>query len=217
MMGRQINFYATELDLMPLFEKIIKKGIFVMNKHGEILDIEMIKQIIEENLRKDTPEYMLYLTFPQSKIHFVKSKSCDKKFIKFLESEVIEFSFCKCSRKEIKDCTRSKQYIEEHKDNFDPNSDEYITIINGLPDIPNPNYIENGIEEGRFYYTKHYYIGDLCLRKAEQLDKIYSCIARYIRTNFMKGEYLSYIGKDAYKLYLDGLFIPCSGKHRIEF
>ncbi len=102
-------------------------------------------------------------------------------------------------------------------------SEKYNQLLNKVMLNPvyieNPCYVENGFEHGRFWYTAEFLGTDgEKNKKAEALDKLFNSLKKYIKTNFiLSKDKFAYIGPDAYKKYLLGTFVPCSGKNPILF
>ena len=91
------------------------------------------------------------------------------------------------------------------------------TDINATPDCIDYSYYP-----GRFWYSRDYLdIEQMIIRyktNDAELGKIYDMIVRYIRKNFKySSKWQYYIGSDAYQKMQNGLFIPYSGKYRIDF
>lgn len=97
-----------------------------------------------------------------------------------------------------------------------------IEIIICSPPSPNVRglvKLPNQYEHGRFWYEKQYYDqrGNL-ITKRQDLDKMYQSLAQKVRriSNISKTKF-AYILPDAYRMYKEGNFIPCSGRNTIEF
>ena len=85
--------------------------------------------------------------------------------------------------------------------------------IHGIITLPNQ------YEHGRIWYEKQYYDNDSnIMTKNDELDKMYNLLVRMIkRKSVISADRSAYILPDAYRLYKEGRFIPCSGKNRIVF
>lgn len=85
--------------------------------------------------------------------------------------------------------------------------------------LTNDQKFPNWYEHGRFWYGTSYYDNDgNVIKKSKELDLFFNSLKRYITKNFtISVDKHWYIGPDAYKKYLDGTFIPCSGITPIDF
>lgn len=77
----------------------------------------------------------------------------------------------------------------------------------------------NGYEHGRFWYDTSYYDNEgRIVKKNKKLTEFFNALKRYITKNYKISEdKWWYIGPDAYKEYLKGSFVPCSGTTLIKF
>lgn len=78
---------------------------------------------------------------------------------------------------------------------------------------------DNRYEHARFWYATSYYDDEgKIIQKINEIDKVYSSLARFVRKHSIKsqdGDF--YILPDAYRLYKENKFIPCSGLYDIIF
>lgn len=221
-MGRQICFFATPVDLEQLFQKIFENDMIVLSQSGKKLDIEDISQLIYSDFEgRSFGKSQFYITRENFNLVYL---FCDGvKTINQLHSEVIQFYACRQLPEKILDTSsvdngfRKGEFIVVH------DTTEYQRQIEALRKRPiymhNPNYIRNGFEHGRFWYTPDYYdeTGKK-IHKSKQLEDLYKFIGRYVRQTYkLAKDKFGYIAPYAYKNYLDGSFVPCSGKTKIEF
>lgn len=85
--------------------------------------------------------------------------------------------------------------------------------IRGLEKLPNQ------YEHGRFWYEKQYYDqnGNI-VTKSQDIDKMYQSLVRKVRKNaIISKTKFAYILPEAYIMYKEGTFKPCSGKNAIDF
>ena len=85
--------------------------------------------------------------------------------------------------------------------------------IRGLTILPNQ------YEHGRIWYERQYYDrnGNIVI-KSQEVDKMYNALVRRIRKNaVISKDKFAYILPEAYRLYKEGCFRPCSGIVSIDF
>ncbi len=183
-MGRQICFFATAKDYYILFDHIVNKGWVFIDRCGENISLERVKQMVQDNYDNNSSCLMVYITKKDFNIKY-KYLDSNETFIKTIESEVIEISIC---------CPPARN-------------------IKGLVVAPNQ------YEHGRLWYERQYYDKNAnMVIKSKELDKMFDSLARKVRANGIISETeFAYILPDAYKLYKEGRFIPCSGRNKINF
>ena len=87
------------------------------------------------------------------------------------------------------------------------------------PNIEGLVILPNQYEHGRLWYEKRYYDENgNAIAKCDDLDKMYNSLTLMIKSQaIISTDKFAYILPDAYKLYKEGRFIPCSGKIKINF
>ena len=78
---------------------------------------------------------------------------------------------------------------------------------------------DNRYEHARFWYATSYYDDEgKTIRKIDEIDKVYSSLVRFVRKHSIKSQdgYF-YILPNAYRLYKENKFRPCSGLYDIVF
>lgn len=112
--------------------------------------------------------------------------------------------------------------IGSHRDFVDTLLSDVIEIIVCSPPPPNIRdlvMLPNQYQHGRFWYERQYYDchGNTVIKSTE-VDKMYNSLVRKIRKKaVISKDKFAYILPDAYRLYKEELYFPCSGKHKIIF
>lgn len=218
-MGKQICFYASQKDVDALTEQIHRQGGLVVDTVGKPLSKDELQLISDYNYCK---EY-----FGSNKFFVVKSNpslhfdsDTVKRSIDEMKAKVIEFSLCTPSPTRVIDTSSVDDYFRKGGFVVITNSEEYNRQMDALMQNPvfvdNPNHVEHGFEHGRFWYSPDIYDDKGKVSKSKELDKLFSSLSRFIKNNFRrsKGRF-AYIGPYAYEEYLQGLFVPCSGRNKI--
>jgi hypothetical protein len=140
-MGRQITFFATPTDYIPLIEHILKCGWYILNFEGKRVSLDEIKYVMQDSFDKGYVIYDYYATKEGSKIIINKYKVGDRVDSTF--SEVIEISVCMLQRylngKELEEPNRyeharfwyDRQYYDD-KENIVVKSEELDKMFNSL-------------------------------------------------------------------------------------
>ena len=219
-MGSQICFFITPNDFAYLLDKTLSYDIIILDKYGEeITPGELYSKIEYGYERKICHSDNYYFT----KNGFNISYFSDSGLLDFQKSEVIQFSFCKNSPPKILDKSTIDQRFLKNGFIVIDDSAEYSKLLDDIIKNPvykdNPNYIENGYEHGRLWFANSYYDEyGIKITKSDELKKFYSSMQRFIKKNWkLSNDKFGYIGIEAYRLYLQNQFIPCSGKSRIKF
>ena len=112
--------------------------------------------------------------------------------------------------------------IGPHREFVDTLLSDVIEVIVCSPPPPNIRgliILPNQYEHGRIWYERQYYDCDgKTVTKSAEVDKMYNSLVRKIRTKaVISKDKFAYILPDAYRLYKENRYIPCSGKHKIVF
>lgn len=211
-MGKQICFYGTQKDVNDIIEKIQLKYGVVIDGTGTVLSKTELNSIADWYYSKSHFGGNKFYITKQEFLPYYRTKTTEKS-INELTFEVIEFSLCTPSPAKVIDT--SSVDVRFSKDGFVTidNPDEYHRLMNELMENPiyvcNPNYVENGFEHGRLWYSASCF-------DSKEVCELYNSLSRYIRKHFRQTkDKFAYIGIDAYERYRQGYFIPCSGRNRI--
>ena len=206
-MGKQICFFTTEEDTRDLI-KIIRSvgGIIVNIKNQEIKTITDSKAFVRLK-----SSIMLYDIVGEEQL------------INQNKSEVIEFSLCARQHLQIIDTSSVDNHFKKGQFLIIDNPEEFRMQMDKLMQNPvyikNPNYITNGFEHGRFWYNPEYYdVEGNKVIKSSELNSLFGFLQKYIKQHYkLSKDKFGYIGFNAFQKYLEGVFIPCSGKNKINF
>ena len=219
-MGKQICFYATQKDADVLIEQIYLQDGVIVDLTGKPLNKEELQSITDNAYcQKHFESNKFFVTKPEFSLCYHSNTA--KKSIDEMKAEVIEFSLCAPSPAKTIDTSSVDNNFR--KDGFVviDNSEEYHRQLNELMKSPvyidNPNYIENGFEHGRFWYSYEFF-NDKGKKasKSKELDRLFNSLSKFIKSNFRQSkDKFAYIGADAYEKYREGVFIPCSGRNKI--
>ncbi len=204
-MGKSICFFITEKDVMDLISFIKTNGGVEINE--------------EKNQVKNPDK--LFFALPDSELVF--SSYNDEKRLNQIESEIIELSFSTPQPFEVLDLSVVEKHFKKGEFVVIDDMDKFHHLMNELKKNPvyidNPNYIINGYEPGRIWFENQYYdVNGNKKNKSKKLSTLFLLTKRYIQKNYilsMNKDY--YIGIDAFKKYVDGEFVPCSGNNVIRF
>jgi len=187
-MGRQVMFFATAIDYLYLYELISSKNCIILDEAGNKQSNDYFLNN-EKLLDNWIPPH--YIATEKSKFVLYESQTINPLF-----SEVIELSYCYLSAS----CSPK---------NTDFNSN--LDFANGITN--------NSYQYGRIWYESSYYDSKGILRKkSEEIEQIYSFLARSIRKKSKKANNDSfYIMPDAYKLYKENKYFPCCQNFDIDF
>ena len=220
-MGRQICFYATQKDVDLLIREMQRNGGIVIGYDGEELSKEHLSCIADygfcENHFGGNRFLVTKNSFPLS--HSVLEGEGE---INPVESTVIEFALCTPHPPKTIDLSLVENNFRRDGFIVIDDSDEYHRQMSELMKNPtyidNPNYIQNGFEHGRLWYSPKFFDSDgKNCSKSKELDGLYNGMRRFIKRNFKQTkDKFAYIGPDAYAKYKEGAFIPCSGRNRID-
>lgn len=208
-------------DILNLLIYNNKQSFALIDRFGNNMSIEQaLEYTYNDYLGKLPLNGPIYITKNGLNINY--SKHINSININFIESEVIQFSVCKPSWETIVDTSE----LDEAFPNHVIDDKKYWEIEKKLNDNPkyikNPNYIKNGYEHGRIWYEPVIYTYEngimLKYEKVKELTSLYLAFCRYIRKYGVISENKQYyILPNAYKEYLDGVFIPCNGAVHIRF
>lgn len=221
-MGKQICYFAKQKDINELIVYIyMLKGKIIGSESKELSEEELQLLYDYDFCQERFGKNKFWITKPGFKL--VLKKYGGVEAIDELSSEVIEFSLCTPQLEKEIDTSPVDNNFRKGGYLIIDDSDEYQRQIQELMKNPtyidNPNYIKNGYEHGRLWYAPEYYddSGEK-IHKSKELDTLYNALNRYIRKNYrISKTKFGYIGPDAYQRYLEGKFIPCSGRNKIEF
>ena len=212
-MGNQICFYVTQKDADTLIEQIYHQGGGVVDLTGKPLNKEELRSITDFESKK------FFVTKPEFTLCYHSNTT--KKSIDEMKAEVIEFSLCAPSSAKTIDTSSVDNNFK--KDGFVviDNSEEYHRQMNELMKSPayidNPNYVEHGFEHGRFWYSYEFFNDERKkVSKSKELDRLFNSLSKFVKSNFkLSKDKFAYIGAGAYEKYLEGVFVPCSGRNKI--
>ena len=218
-MGRQVCFFATSKDVDLLIEKIHKLDAEIINDFGSVQSLSEIYSTINNN-NTNTSRHKFFV----AKREFLL---CDyergaEKLLDQRKSEIIELSLCAPSPCEIVDTSLVDSKYTKNGFLIIDNADEYSKKMEELMKSPtyrpNPNYVKNGYDYGRLWYSSSFIDKEgINIKKAKNLDTLYNALQHFIKTKFrLTKDGFAYIGPDAHKQYIKGIFIPCSGSYRIQ-
>ena len=195
-MGRQIRFFATPTDYRELLESAFSKKCFVLDREAKKTSFECISNESQKRLYVVDPQ--LYIATEKSNIIMYSERGG----INPIFSDVIEVANCHLSY-----------------DSFLKRKEMLKSADNILSFCISDDATQNRYEHGRLWYETSYYDNDDTLvRKNNDIEKVYSSLVREIRKKSKKSNNGSfYILPNAYKLYKNNMFIPCSGKFDIIF
>lgn len=215
-MGKQICFFANEVDLKEMFKIVALDEIVLLNKTGEIVTIEDFFSCIDSYFQKDNQlTQTWYLSCSDSKIEYIISG--DYRCVNPLKSDVIEFHHCTKIPSKILDTSSVNNMFLKNGFIVIDDTDKYNSLMEELRRNPkyinNPHYKKNGFEHGRFWCND-----SICDDKRNKLFRKFNQIKRYISKNYIlsKQKY-AYIGPHAFDDLKNGNFIPCSGKNIVEY
>ncbi len=218
-MGRQVCFFLTPKDLSGLINALYARGVKVVDDYGNNINLESLTQFIENDFNgKSFTDSFCYMYEDGFKLaYFDGSKTINQ-----IESEVIQFRACRQQSKKIMDTSSVEKNFEKGGFIVIDNTEEYQRQMDECRKNPvyidNPLYVPNGFEHGRFWCSTDYYneYGEK-VNKCKELKSLFSFCKRYITKNArLSKTKFAYIGEDAYQKYLEGTFIPCSGRSKIE-
>ena len=215
-MGRQICFYASPDDLYDLLN-IICTNNSIFDSSGTKLEFEEVFSRVNRDFSGQSyTASSLFIGQEEFRLSYYDGQTLDQ-----TKSEIIQFNACSKNPSDIIDLSPVTSKFLKNGFIVIDDSDEYYRQMDELMKNPtfisNPNYIENGYGHGRFWYSPIYYdeIGQKQVKNRE-LDRLFNRICGYIRKNFkLTADKFAYIGPDAYNEYIQGSFIPCSGRNRI--
>ena len=218
-MGKQICFYGTQIDVNNIIDIIHQKNGVVIDGTGTVLSKTELNSIADWYYSESHFGGNKFYITKQEFLPYHHTKTT-KKSIKEFPFEVIEFSLCTPSPAKVLDTS----YVDARftKEGFVviDDSDEYHRLMNELMENPiyvcNPNYVENGFEHGRLWYSASCFDSNESIKNHKEVCGLYNSLSRYIRDHFKQTkDKFAYIGMDAYELYHQGRFIPCSGRNSI--
>ncbi|MGN1156822.1 MAG: hypothetical protein ACI4TK_11650 [Agathobacter sp.] len=213
-MGKQIRLFATNHDWEKLLESIYSRGLYIIDMYGNAVSSCQIKDILN-----GLKSHNYYITKDNWKIDYRDT------FVAFITSELIQFHGCRPSPETMIDLYPVEKHFQKgcftviganESDKYHQLLDEYM---NNPIRVPNPNYIENGYEHGRFWCPTSYYDnnGNVVYQNKDVI-KEYNFIVRLIKKEAIISEDKAfYIMPDAYQRYKENSFIPCSGRYSIDF
>lgn len=206
-MSKQISFFISNKDTDELIHLIRSLGGITVNAEG----YEITKIIDNKCFIKMHNSKLVYDSLG-------KERTLNQNV-----SEIIEFSVCSPQPSRIIDTSEVDNHFKRGGFFIIDDSEEFHRQMNEIMKNPtyidNPNYIINGFEHGRIWYSHEYYDNNGKKNvKSEQLNSLFSYLQRYIKQNYkIAKNKFGYIGPDAYQKYRKGLFVPCSGRIIIEF
>lgn len=204
-MGKEVCMFITEKDAMDLVE--------IIKSHGGI-ELDGKSNNFETNNK-------FFFVLPNSVL--IYSSHNDEKRLNQIESDIIELSWSVPQSSQVLDVSIVEEQFKKGKFVVIDDSDKFHRLMSELQKNPvyvdNPNYIVNGYEHGRLWVETQYYdITGNIIYKNKKLTSLFLAVKRYIQRSYVwstnKGWY---IGPDAYQKYIDGKFVPCSGRTIIEF
>ena len=220
-MGREIFYFATPIDLEQFYIEMLSNNIFAVDHFGNRLEIEYFNYLVKSEFEGNHVEPIFcYLTKKDLDIFYFPD---DDKHIAPGISDVVDFQVCKPLPKKIVSMPWLTEKFEKGSCGTIEDTEEYYRQIDEALTHPkfieNPYYIENGFDPGRLWFAPDYYNSKWKqVHKTKGLKRLYLPIERYIIKNFrLAKDNFGYIGPNAYQMYLNGDFVPCSGKCRIEF
>lgn len=220
-MGRQICYYATPVDLERFFASKPCGDIVFLDQLGNKLEVEHLIHAISCDFNATSfGASQCYITKENLNIYHFPNENNS---VDFQKSEVIQFSACKPSPQKIIDMSPITRKFSTEGFVVINDSEEYYRQLAKLLENPiyieNPHYIKNGFEHGRLWYAPDYYDDEgKKVNKTHELKSLYLSLEKYIKKQFRAAkDGFGYIGPSAYQMYLEGTFVPCSGKFKIKF
>lgn len=139
-MGKQICFFANEVDLKEMFKIVALDEIVLLNKTGEIVTIEDFFSCIDSYFQKDNQlTQTWYLSCSDSKIEYIISG--DYRCVNPLKSDVIEFHHCTKIPSKILDTSSVNNMFLKNGFIVIDDTDKYNSLMEELR--RNPKYINN--------------------------------------------------------------------------
>lgn len=211
-MGRQICFFATQKDVDFLVREVEKKEGFILDFSGNALSQSELASIAdEEYCQQRWGSNQFCVATKNSSITYKNSK------IDVLSSDIITFSLCKSSPKQIIDTSCVDQQYQRRDCVIITAPQEYRNQIKELIKCPvyitNPNYVKNGYQHARFWCST-----SKDLFGTKEFEQLFLHLKKVIQKTFrLSKDKQFYLGEDADKQFQKGLFIPCCGKNHIDF
>lgn len=221
-MAKQICFFATPNDLQQLFGEILLKNYIFIDQYGHKQTMENLMLFANDDFcAKTYAKCNFYLSTKNSAICYLTNN--DYRCIDYIKSDVIQIAACSQLPKQIVDTSIIDNRFKKNGFIIIDDQTEYYRQLSEYMENPiyidNPNYIENGFECGRIAFANNYYddYGNK-VNKSKEISSLYSFLQKHIKNHYkLSKDKFGYIGADAYREYLEGNFIPCSGKIRICF
>lgn len=221
-MNKQVCFFITQKDVDFLISYIYSLDAFLIDYAGELLTKQATAFIADYSYCQTHFGYNNFLiTKPNFSLSYRTASG--KPEVDQYVSEVIEFSLCTPIPKKIIDTSSVDEKFRKGGVIVIDDSEKYHCLMRELmldpPYVENPNYIENGFEHARFWYSPTFFTSDNnVVRKSKKSDALFNNLKTVIKENFkLSKDKFAYIGPDAYEKYLLGTFIPCSGRNRLVF
>lgn len=213
-MGKQIRFFATNNDWCNLFDSIYSKGLYIIDDNGNRFNLCEVKDILHNPKNKI---FMYYIVKDNWKIDY------NGTFIFPLTSELIELSICRSIPQTTVDLSPVDKHFQKGEYIVVNDRDKYLKLYEDyMKDpiyVPNPHYIENGYEHGRFWCPTSYYDNNgNTVYQNKEVIKEYNFLVRLIKKDaIISQDKAFYIMPDAYKKYKENTFIPRAGCYSIDF
>jgi hypothetical protein len=219
-MGKQICFFVTQKDVNALVEQIHSYKAFVVNAEGQRLNDEDLLSIADyDYCQKHFGSNKFFIVKPEFALCFYFN--INKNTIDEMKAEVISFSLCSPQPERIVDTSPVDNNFRKNGFIVIDDSDEYQRQLEELMKNPtyidNSNYVKDGFEHGRFWYSPQYYdVNGNNINKSKELDTLFNGLSKFVKKNFRQSkDEFAYIGPDTYEKYQEGVFIPCSGRNKI--
>lgn len=221
-MGRQVCFYITQFDVDDLIKVIYNKNGIIIDSTGKKLNENELKLMTDSNYyQKHFNSNKFFIT--KQELFLKYNFENNQKHINEIVSEVIEFSLCTPIPKKIVDTSivynDFKRYGFTVINDADKFHEQMKELMNNPTFIDNPNYCQNGFENGRLWYSQEYYNDEWQkVNKSKELTELFNSLKNYITKKYkLSKDKFAYIGPNAYDEYICGQFIPCCGKNKIFF
>ena len=219
-MGKQVCFYASQKDVEALIDQIQRSCAIVVDASGSVLGSEALLSIADFDYCKEHfGGNKFFVTKPDLSLLYYRHEG--HIFIDQMQSEVIELSLCSPSPLKVVDTSSIDNNYLKNGFVVVSDSDAYSRQMSELMKNPvyvlNPNYVENGFDYGRIWYSPDYVdVNGSRAKKSDDLHKLYKSLSKFVKSNFkMTRDKSAYIGQDAYEKHLQGVYVPCSGRYKV--
>ena len=217
-MGRQIRFFATASDFHQLLDIIYSRGAYVLDHSGNKLSLENIKENIFDSYTTENFLHHFYIVKDGWRIAFSNG------FVNQLDSEAIEVSICRKIPEKTVDMSPVHKHFQINGYTVISDSDKYFELLREYEKnpiyIPNPQYVENGYEHGRFWCPSFFYDADSkSPPQSKAVTREFNALVRVIKKlgTLSDDKKTAYILPDAFEGFKNKTFIPRSGISTIEF